>query len=108
MSLVRVQPGGSRNGELPVAAIYLVNIDSAFQLFKKNPDRKSFALAVQASGFWQTPMFVLYSGKWSSTSAWLQDLSKQKKLTDSLLDSILDVIDSEGFGVTIEAGSNEA
>lgn len=83
-------------------AIYLANIDSAFQLFKKNPDRKSFALAVQASGFWQTPFFNLYSGKWSSTSAWLQDLSKQKKLTDSLLDSILDVIDNDCFGVIVE------
>lgn len=68
---------------------YLVTLDTHFNRYKSQPDRKSFALNVQASGLWQSPFFNLYSGKWNSTSEWLQYLSREKKLTDSTLDVIL-------------------
>jgi hypothetical protein len=73
--------------------VQLFNIDSAFQLLSKNPDRKSFALAVQASGLWETPLYILYSRKYLRTIDWLQSLSKANKLTYSMLDTMLKSID---------------
>lgn len=71
---------------------YLQLIDSLFQQCRFAADRKTFALSVKATGHWQTPFFNLYSGKWTNTSEWLQSLSRDKKLTGSLLDSILEVV----------------
>jgi hypothetical protein len=74
-------------------ANYLLLLDNTFFELKHRPDRKSFALSVQASGLWQTPLFNLYSGKWSSTSEWLRDLARNKKLTASMLDTLLEVVE---------------
>jgi hypothetical protein len=81
---------------------YCMKLDALFEQFRQQPDRKSFALAVQASGEWQTPFFNLYSKKYLNTIDWLMELSKANKLTDSLLDSILVVVDNDCFGVIVE------
>lgn len=74
--------------------VQLFDIDSAFNKFKKEPDRKSFALRVQSSGLWQTPLYILYSRKHTRTIDWLQGLSKANKLTDSMLDTMLTSINN--------------
>ncbi len=71
---------------------YCDRIYKSFIEFKELPDRKSFALSVQASGLWQTPLFVLYSGKYSDTLDWLRSMQKADKLTHSMLDTLLEAI----------------
>ncbi len=71
---------------------YCDRIDSFFLEFGGAPDRKSYALSVQASGLWQTPLFNLYSGKYRGTMEWLVSLQKADKLTHSMLDTLLEVI----------------
>jgi hypothetical protein len=72
---------------------YCSQIDVAFTTYRiSSKDRKQFALSVQVSGFWQTPFFNLYSGKWATTIDWLKYLSTVKKLTDSTLDTLLENI----------------
>ncbi len=71
---------------------YCSQIDKTFSELKSLPDRKAFALGVQASGLWQTPLFVLYSGKYSGTLDWLKSMQQSGKLTHSMLDTLLEVI----------------
>lgn len=73
---------------------YMYGVDVAFKRFNGTClDRKDFALAVQASGLWQTPFFILYAGKYTNCLDWLRQLSKTGKLTNSVLDSLLQQID---------------
>lgn len=68
-------------------------IDADYRTLKyATDDRKQFALAVQNSGLWATPFYVLYSGKHPNTLDWLQKLCETDKLTDTMLDTILNVI----------------
>jgi hypothetical protein len=70
------------------------SLDGVFQSFSLNHvDRKEFALAVQSSGLWQAPFFALYSGKAKNVLDWLRQLSKNDKLTPTMLDTILSEID---------------
>jgi hypothetical protein len=71
-------------------ATYCNRIDAGFRRYRLQPDRKSFALNVQASGEWQTPFFNLYSGQWKTTSEWLVHLCKAKKMTAGTLDVLLE------------------
>jgi hypothetical protein len=69
---------------------YCRQLDVAFNCYRLSAtDRKQFALFVQASKLWQTPFFNLYSGQWKTTLEWLRHLSVAKKLTDSVLDTLL-------------------
>ncbi len=69
---------------------YCRQLDVAFNTYRlTSTDRKQFALFVQASGFWQSPFFALYDGKWKTTLEWLRGLSTTKKLTDTALDVLL-------------------
>lgn len=70
--------------------LFCLNTDQLFLKFNKEPDRKSFAITVQNSGLWQSPFFNLYGGKYSHTLDWLVDLCKRGKMTDAMLDILLD------------------
>lgn len=73
-------------------ANWCTETDRLFAEFRQEPDRKFFALKVQASGQWQTPYFNLYSGKYGSVLNWLLTIQKTGKLTDSILDSLLEAL----------------
>lgn len=71
-------------------------IDDLFARFKmESTNRKEFALRVQASGEWQSPFFALYSGNYANCLDWLRTLSKNGKLTPTMLDTILTYIDTK-------------
>jgi hypothetical protein len=63
-----------------------------FQVWRTAESRKDFALKVQASGEWQTPFYALYSGKGSGCAHWLQNLAAEDKLTPSILDTLLPLL----------------
>jgi hypothetical protein len=68
-------------------------VDISAATFKKvTTDRKAYALMVQASGLWTAPFYAIYGGKYVSTLDWLQKLCEVDKLTDTMLDTVLNVI----------------
>lgn len=76
--------------------LYLISVDASLSSFKDICEtRKDFALAVQKSGIWQTPMFALYASNHANCLDWLRALSKNGKLTPTMLDTILQEIDKE-------------
>jgi hypothetical protein len=89
----------------PHVAEYMIGLKESFSLllrklenlyvpiYMKSSSRKDFALAVQSSGLWQAPFFALYSGKAKNVLDWLRQLSKNDKLTPTMLDTILSEID---------------
>ena len=56
--------------------------------------RKEFAIRVMESGEWQTPFFALLSKQFEGFGLveWLRTLSENEKLTDSMLDTLLERI----------------
>jgi hypothetical protein len=67
----------------------IVVLDEAY-LRLHDPDRKTFALAVQAEGIWLAPMMIRWSGKASSTRDWIQgQRTKSGSWSDGFLDALL-------------------
>jgi len=68
--------------------------------------QKDFALAVQASGLWQPPMFKMRAGKVSGTREYIESCKKNGEWGSSFLDGLLELIEKgkpetspeEGFG----------
>jgi len=54
-----------------------------------HPDRKTFALAIQAGSGMMGPQMARWSGKCSSTHGWIMSARKDGTWSDSLLDTLL-------------------
>jgi hypothetical protein len=71
---------------------YCTEIDGKFMALQAESEgnRKTFALKVQATQSWCVPFYELLKPKHTSCLAWLQTASAEGRITDSLLDSLLE------------------
>jgi len=71
---------------------YLKSVDANFAKFiaiSGGADKKTFALAVTASGDWTPVYFKLWANAAASAGEWVQNMAAANKLTDSSLDVLL-------------------
>ncbi len=57
--------------------------------------QKDFALAVQSSGCWQTPLFKRHAGKVNSTREFIDQAKKDGEWSSGFLDTLLQLIDKQ-------------
>lgn len=75
---------------------FLDGLQSHFDRFKESAqgDRKEFARLVQASGLWYVPFYPMFEKKASSMKEWVMNSAACRKLTRSMLDAMLNCLNS--------------